>query len=534
VPKLKDPQESTFHGMNSARKLVSGPPLHKASPEVTDQIVYNDDKIPPSHPLIPRINIDPGVTGPYATQYIGPYSFVSYNIPALKFYGTAYVSAQVGPVVLIYPADGAAPDAQLGYDSLAKHLISHGFHVATIGLREPGQVVIQDTIRFIYNDLKSAFKLKVLDQVFVIGHSAGGRVALENVHLVSKPKILNSLPRTLKGLILFAPAFAGSSDFTVSAFESIVPRMDSTVKAFLAITAIRDKDPQACGVYKDYDSPMPSNFLVYDRMGTTGSTKATSTVEKDMIFTEFVSPPTEVGQEHYFQNDLVTKAYVTAFLHRHAGNNAYYEQFLKMQIRPPSLEDVVKPIWQQHEERDRIVAVDNDLQSLQTSSIEKSETGIVAIPVEKPWQFDQHNPHATGALYVYWSRKSTVEPTWFKVKFDEINIVGYKYLSFRVGQVYLEDKVGQELDMTLSVNSSQKTTKISQHSSKIPFPVKTGVKPYIISPEVDITKNAMRTYVIPLSALGQLLIVVNSIRFDLSLNPPSYAFLWMDSISFWK
>ncbi len=566
----QEPALPNFDWMQNGRPDVatSGPLMNVSSARST--ATYRHD-----HPLLIRrisrgshSSASKAESSYHPTQIIGPdpgelgqlpfseqsFAFRPQSSPLLvKCGGQLYTSPQnsFGPLVLIHTADGIGFPASLQYQSLGRHLASYGFHVAVIsksalsqGLAEAS--LLQETVHYLYGDNTSPFNLpsplkgRLSNDVVLIGHSAGGRLAIQGFNLIKNPSLPFVTPRKLRSLVLYAPAFSPIPHF--STFSEFMKSWnahspDSDVDSFLGIHVVQDRDPHAYGK-KQTGEPMMSTFLVYDMFGR--NDQWVTGVEKDMVFVQWMG-----AKPHAFQNELFTRAYTTAFLLKNVLGQTYFEQFLKNQVRPPSLLKFGDNIWQQHDERQRIIVLDfdHDYNFPVTSTIETSPHGIAAFAkYESKW--DSTSPHFSKVLKLFWDRTtmtSQAGDNWLRIKFSSALSLpaSLKYFTFRIGQGFpaMLGQVPMALDVRVAF-SNGKSVLLSQVSTKVRYPIEFSFEDPEVEGTAIGTKSAMRTYVIPLSLFRaglQTPLSTDWIQFTLSLpaNGNNKASFNMDSFAFW-
>ena len=494
---------------------------------------------------------DPGLPGALSVSIDEHYWFISQTDPKVICEGQLYSSGAKGPLVLIFPFDYGGQNGPnwLQYKALGRHLASYGFNVATSSRKKglSSDIILQETFSYLYGGKKNIMsplskfgnKLENKDELFeaVIGHSHGGSDMIHFSRLVRKPSLNWVTPRDLKSLVLLAPSFGPGKDDYYQNFSPLVPQFDSSTDSFLGISVTHDADNNAYGK-KRLDQPMLSNFLMYDTFGSSFNELDWSSVEKDMIFAHGDTSP--VPYSHGMQDKKFVLAYVAAFLRKHVKGDIIYDSIFKLQIRPPSLASV--KLWQQHEERSRIGVFDGDQKSTFFKSLQASPEGI-HLTTSIAWQKDQYSPHLSKQLKVYWLRSSPNQgPNWFSIELNDLDVSSCRFLSFRLGQVFIgAGKPAVDMRIVLD-NIASPIVLLSNHGGKIHFPVTTGFHDTMVLPAVfrNTTKSAMRTYVIPLSAFNNTGIFksLKSIKFVLSddklkSNGDSSAVLCLDTVAFW-
>ena len=442
----------------------------------------------------------------------------------LDLYGPCAVTSTLVIIFIAFKSGGP-----IAYAPLCKHLASHGFHVAVVDrdyspLSDPA--ALERIIHFLYTSKTSPFFGRLTDDIALIGHSAGGGDVITSLDRVGHPVPDYIKSRRLGAVVLLAPAFGQNFGF-----QQVFPyfgNFDILVPAFLGICTADDNDDYAAG-RKDGLDPILSGFLIYDAMGLQSPTAHSCPVEKDMVF--YIDKTSSTG--HYFQNKTVSLAFVTAFLHRHMNNNPYYSDLLKRQIIPASLKSVSSKIQQQHEEREKLTVMDCDHADELLKFAIPSPYGIKLIDNINPWMFDPRYPNYTKCLIVDWDRTTgpaQFNRTFFYLRFTASDVSGYKYLTFRVGQIFpLTPNVGADLDLTVTVNGV--SVLLSAYASKIAVPHYF----YVDGLEIDYesTKNTLKTCLIPLSAFKNPSVIWD-VEFELTINGYRKAVLYFDNVAFWK
>lgn len=418
-----------------------------------------DRLVSPPRPSRGPAPLDPGKFGTDAV--ITTTTNISYKYGKNKneeVTGRVYKSSAPGPLVLVFPADGSGKD---GYIGLAHHLASYGFNVAVI--LNPAQsegfdegTYVQSAIHYLYTNNSPFPNGHLSDDVVLLGHSHGGRVAIQNALYVSTQKIPGFTPKQLRSLVIMAPSFGEMGSFTISEFYQYALWLE-LAGSFLGIAAAADNDSNAKGL-KAPGQPMQSGFLVYDTIGSQPFvTTPNSKLPKDMIY---FHDPSVVNSSsvHYFQNNLIARAYITAHLMRHVMNVSDYDIFLKLQVRPGSLQMFNGMIRQQHDEL-RHTIMDGDHKGENLASVSTSQFGVTVLSGLEPWVWDQFSPHSTKCLAIVWDRltqmsKNQIGPNHFTLAFKEpvLNIEMYRYLVFRATQVHPASTPNKEVDMDITMS----------------------------------------------------------------------------------
>ncbi len=430
------------------------------------------------------------------------------------------------PLVLIAHADFIdvlPPDRHLQYEGLATHLATRGFVVVSFNrygnnYQVPGAIDIFDTVLeehldFLYND--SPIVSFLADDVALIGHSAGGRSVIRHAGIV------NAFGQSLRSLIVIAPTIDVGVDST----------FDGVTESFLGLHGSHDMDNAAFGD-KGPGLVMKSTFKIHDDAGLIPGDPNALSLTKDMIFIE--------GAEHFMQNEPFTKAYVNAFLLLHVKGFSIFNRFLKFQLRPPSLGPQV--LFQQHADEDRLVVADfeNDSDTMNTLNgfIEVSPEGIESLVVDDAHiTDDDFSPHHTKVMRFHLDPTPGNNNPNF-VTFDlngPRDLLAFRYLSFRVTQVYhdMDNPDGSPFDFDIELRSlwgEEDSVKISDFGGELHFPV--VVKLFGVG-NGNQTKNAVRSYLIPLREFDVDVTAVTQVTIDFPFKGHEERDLIFDDIEFY-
>lgn len=499
---------------------------------------------------------DPGKPGENLVTEEGVV-FLAQSKGMLQLQGWLYKSqASVGPLVLIFKADASGPFSS-AYAGIGKHLASHGFHVVVLEtqilstLKISAPDLLQEMVGYLYGDntvqgnMPSPLKGRLTSDVALVGHSVGGQQVLHSCSLIRSPKLSFVKPRQLRSLVTLAPAWgtAWDADEIINAFDSQSP--DTSTDSFLGMNVTDDTDGNAYG-RKSPGKPMHSAFLLFDLFGRSQPTNM-STVEKDMIFVHWglLKPG-----GHYFQNQNFTLAYVAAFLLRNVLKRPGYEVFLKEQQRPPSLVSSPIKIYQQHDDRSRILVMDPDFTTSDFLGLETSPHGLLlsnGVPAAADWS----SPHFSDVLRIIWDRTTVTGQSsnnWFRVRFkSKLSLsTAVRYLTFRIGQLYppMSGQVKQSLDLRIKVSSGKAVSLSNATGSKIDFPI--FIPGFFNNHEkkmVEVTKCPMKTFVVPLSHFRETptsTLEIDWIEFSLfdlfsmQSNGNNKSLLNFDRLAFWQ
>ncbi len=429
------------------------------------------------------------------------------------------------PLVLISHADGVSTDYQ-SYDQLGHHLASHGFVVASIdrfglGADEAFDDLLRDNLTYLYNH--SQVKNRITSDVGLIGHSAGGRAVIKYAG------IINEFDKNLKALIVLAP--------TIDLDEAY--NFQNETSAFLGLHVVADFDNTAFG-NKVKGQVMQSTFKIYDDAGLLDNDKNHLSLTKDMIFANTGG--------HYFQNTTFAKSYINAFLKLHVKHQSLYQNYFKYQKKIPGLNHKV---YLQHQEPKRLVIADfENKNSSEWNSLGGkvivSGNGISNFETGAAYLIDDYSPHHTRVAKFDWNNALSLTGNTFathpvsgKITFtipksDEIP--NYKYLSFRITQVYHEvnNPTGDDINFEVIIadKNHTETVTIETYGGLLHFPVKMVAPTGAIQEEQ--TKNAMRSYLLPLEAFESVnLKLLEKIEFKFSLTKGTTTFI-LDDLALYK
>jgi len=483
----------------------------------------------PQSQAIPDItnNPTPGKPGPYDV------CFRNYDIDSdLQARGVIYVpvtddrSCKVirdFPLVLIAHADGADYG---DYHDLAMHLASNALVVVSfdrtgITADGPFDQLLEDHLDYLYGTSQVA--TVITNQIGLIGHSAGGRAVIEHAG------VINDYGKQLKALIVLAPTVGDTNvDFLLA----------QECEAFLGLHPANDSDVTAFG-NKKAGEPMESTFKYYDDAGIIKGNPNNLSLTKDMIFATSAVP-----DYHYFQNKDFSLAFINAFLQVHLNGHSIFNRFLKNQEKPPSLTTTVH---QQHADPERLVVADfeSNNKNINTlgETIEFSGTGITQTQAGWAHLLDEFSPHHTKVLRFEWNKTTQVlgkkQSGAISFALPDVDISNYRYVSFRITQVYhhQNNPNGTDRDLTVKIGSPKvklgSGVNVSNYGGKLHFPIKM-VAP-IGALQEEQTKNAMRSYLIPLNVFDNVdLNKVNQVVLDFSDSGASTTTFILDDLEFYK
>lgn len=427
-------------------------------------------------------------------------------------------------VVMIFHADKTlAPNVDyLMYDPLMQHIASHGYVVISVarchGASSMGPWektllgntqfdIVNGHIAWLYG--QSMVKLNVANSISMIMHSAGGNYlrTLASVGQAGK---------SLKALITFTPAFVMGE----------VPQYNITThtKAYLGLHTTPDWDPASGHVMGGPNALMETCFALYDLWDETIG------FAKDTVFLQGSPPgdPTAIG--HYYQNTIVAKAYATAFLGFHSKGIAGYADIFRLGVSPGTLK-AQEPQWivrQQHGHIDASFFL-RLCEFRIPGTFSFITTPFVQNKVGAGYTLNRWCPHGSHVAWFRYQRGQHVRIIVYFATTSDIS--AYKYLSFRMGQVFDID-LGIVVTPPLQIKVGINTQTLSQMSTIV---LPTQIAAQITGPKE--IKSVMQTFVIPLSNIqGVNLSAVKSVFFDFtasSLTSETGAVI-IASIEAWK
>lgn len=470
----------------------------------------------------------------------------TFYVPALSDADQRCLTHGRFPVLVIAHADAPGTGSTGGYAGLAEHLASNAIVVAVVnrvGVSVADFVaLLLDHVDYIYED--SAIKDFVLKDLALLGHSAGGQAVIQHAGAIE----------TLNGLIL-----GGPDDIETKAVILLATLVDVNLEktfagetpALMGMNVTRDFDESAFG-RKPPGEVMRSTFKIYDEAGLMPGNPDQLSLEKDMIFVDG-GPPIPAGVEaHYFQNTLFAKAYINAFLQLHLRGHGIFRRFFKQQEKiPVSPEKPLPPLFQQHAEPSQLLVANFEDGSATEhelgGTIQASGTHIKNVVVGDAHQIDDFSPHHTKVMKFDWSlgnggevTPGGVGPDLIRFQFDDPqDLQPYRYVSIRITQVFDSETnpsgISRNFSLRLESQGGSASVPISQHGGELHFPIIVSQAP--ITPGVNQdgqTKNAMRTYVIPLRAFDGIdQTAVNELVLDFSDPEGESTMFLFDDVAFW-
>jgi hypothetical protein len=394
-------------------------------------------------------------------------------------------------LTLLYHALGASNN-WADYADLGLHLASHGIVMASLA----HDVGVSEVIEYF-----DEIDVDPSREVAMIGHSAGGDLIVQRRGQVA------SSGGVLKAMVLIAPRVSTDPFFDYSL---------SGAEAFLGLHWTRDTDPSTWGA--PAQGPRRSVFRIYDRAGVDFDAPFEPTLWKNFAFFDFF-PGT-----HFEQGRPGVIAYVTAVLRRQFYDDAGQDAFLRAMGPISGLLPPERPIAQQHSRRERVrIANFEEDQTLVPpiyGGVFDNGVSFTGGPAVVPAWTDKFSPHDLGVLRFNFVAQSDVERS-VAIHFGDksIDVSDQTYLSFRIAQEYHPTlaPTGEAVVFDVALQTPDDViAQAEDHGGPLDFPV---IVPNLLLSQthefVDATKNAMRTYLIPLSAFGGAdLSQVGVIKFD--------------------
>lgn len=405
------------------------------------------------------------------------------------------------PLVILAHANGSTIHS---YPELGNHLASHGIVLVSIPNSETGfRNRLGDAIDF----AEAEFGPGLGKRTALIGHSLGGHMmALHNSELQDHGD------RTLDGVALLAPRVDVGVNYPLD-----------NVGALLGVHWAKDNDGATYGAN---NGTFTSVFHSYDNAGLVAGDPDAMTVAKDFVFFNFING-------HHMQDQDGVIAYTTAFLRRELFGETAQDDHLRHQRPLIGLPPNQLPVSQQHARSQRLVIANFE------SGLNEptwyggvNTTGIIEQPSERASD-DPFSPHLTKL-------KPLDIPAFAGTRRAEIVIDGgvdvssYNYLVFRITQRYhdIDNPTGGDLDFEIGLELGGGGEVFAQASNyqDLSFPVVVN-SIEINAMFVDATKNAMRTYLIPLDDFGAVT-QVESVILDFSNEPALDYALSLDDVEF--
>ncbi|CAM2007293.1 serine aminopeptidase domain-containing protein [Acanthopleuribacter pedis] len=400
------------------------------------------------------------------------------------------------PLVLIAHGNGFEFDE---YRYLAEHLAHNGFVVAGVASRLDSE--ISERVEDIFSHLRFLYDThgnQLSDDLVLIGHSRGGEAVIRTA---------NRLNHQLQGVQLRAlVAMAPSLNDGVEALSA------HAAQSFLLLYGSHDDD-----IVGEVEAGMPcdSPFRLYDRaFEDAGRAPQHALGSKAMAFMlgashggfsdrESIEPDPAVGINSYLEPGLqrhTTKRLVLSLLRWQVFGEAVFAPYLMEAQRS---EGVVL----QYEDGARLMLEDFEFATQEDPVLKPAwrRQGAVTLHWDRLYNLEAHSPHDSGGLMVKWN-----ESVWsdarltFELPKEFRDWEGFPYLSFRAAQVYgdINNRTGCDLDweIVLESNPLSRAVRVSDFAS-LHYP-ETTVSAAIAG--MRISKTAMQTVRIPLSAFGQV------------------------------
>ena len=384
----------------------------------------------------------------------------------------ASIASPDRPLVLLYHALG---QDEFDYDALGLRLSSHGFVVASL----QHETQLNEAIDFLDEEIGGFLS----DDVALVGHSAGGDL------MVRRRGQPAALGRSVRTMVLMAPRVSGDTvepDYALSG-----------VDAFLGLHWRGDNDNASWG------RPSPAGggvrrsvFRIYDRAGVDFDDPETLGLSKHFVFFDYT--------QHNNQNRDGVVAYTTAFLRRHVLDDESQDLYLKHMSPPPQLAAEHHPISQQHEEPGRVLLAnfEEDVNAAVYKGLFERGVRLLPSPAGIIFAFsDPFSPHDLGVLRFRFDAQTEPEHSVAILLNQGVPTEGMNYLSFRITQEYHPETspTGGIIDFDIGIASLGDHFVDSEDYQRLAFPaLAQNVMIAQTSEQVDGTKNAMRTYLIPL------------------------------------
>jgi hypothetical protein len=417
-------------------------------------------------------------------------------------------------VVMIFHADNFLHPAGnseyfLEYEKLSLHLSSHGFVVISVsryfGSASSGpwknatehyqrDGIVQSTVKWLYNS--SFLKGNVSNKISFVMHSAGGNY-LETLPLVPL------MGKVLSSIVMLTTVYKNPPETYGIPYWT---------KAYLGLHCSQDLDPASITGAQPgkFGLSQWSGFVVFDTF------EKTQGFSKDFVF--FQSSPAG----HYYQNEPVSKAYLTAFLGFHMKGILAYGEYLKL-CQPPGslLSKQILSLRPEHGEPEGVLDLCN-LENQGSFSV-SGNSGIDSIVIDAGWKLNEWCQHKTKvAMFRFlsgWANPRLV----FSLSVSK-NISQYRYLTFRMGQVYDPDYQDPNTPLNVQVG------------------INTFIGGSIVIPARADTlfmgnvKSAIQTFVLPLKDFQATnLSSVKTVFFQFGNNPmPVNRFCMIASMEAWK
>lgn len=404
---------------------------------------------------------------------------------------------QPRPLVILAHGNGFEYDE---YRYLAEHLAHNGFIVASVASELDSE--IGERVDDIFTHLEFLYDhhaRQLTHDLVLIGHSRGGEAVI---------RVANQLPQfnnaiSLRALIAMAPSLNDSAEApSVRAAQS-----------FLLLYGSHDDD-----IIGEVEVGLPceSPFRIYDRAFEDGASapKRYGGFYKAMAYMlgashggftdrENVEPDPEVGIEGYLTpatQRITTKRLILSLLRWQVFGETEFAPYL---INAQRHDDVVL----QYEDGNRMVLEDFEFNEADDPALKTGwqSQGAVSLHWGRLYNLESHSPHDSGGLLVKWN-----ESVWtgaklnFVLPSDQRDWRGYPYLSFRVAQVYgdVNNDSGSDIDweIVLEGKNLSQSVRVADYAN-LHYP-ETTVSAAIA--DMRISKTAMQTVRIPLSAFGQV------------------------------
>lgn len=404
------------------------------------------------------------------------------------------------PIFMIIHGANNSQESYLGYNYLLEAAAKQGFVAVSVASGAANDMQSRAEILFHNLDrVKAIFGSRVQDRIVVAGHSRGGEAVVRATQLSLNPAI----DHTIEAVISIAPT---------DNYGRLIMG-ESAARPYLVIYGSHDGD--VVGADKG-DVTRQTGFSLYDR--AYGAPKSMVFVHNAMhgpfntvwgLADQFGLSGTDLlSTIDESSHRVVAQAYITAFLRYHILGEADYEGVVKGDWVPASVQEANEgnmTLCVQYKGLDEEI-VDNMVgnpgpSGWQTSTIGGTVTddGTLPSPPDEDWlhRIDPNSPHETGGFRLRWS--GTNDRLVFSLP-EALDVGGFGYLSFRVGQVVdtTANPAGPQ-DFFVGLRDEGGAARQIRIGSfaEIPMPAPRTDNP---PNQMAVAKSSMRTVRVPLSA----------------------------------
>ena len=379
-------------------------------------------------------------------------------------FGGGFGPPDLHPLVVLAHGDGHHYD---DYDYLLEHLSRNGFIVATVSMNDNSSNVARaQRIRSALDYARNAWfhSNHVENNVALIGHSRGGEAVLTAAR---KIKTDWGLDHEINAIISLAP-----TDSDENGMEGKESLSGSHCDSLMVIYGSMDEDVFGYCVYgSDLTcggallGPPSSGFGLYDRAGSEGSTEFFASgppvVDKVMFFIDRADhnawrdtcmggvlmpgfdPPLNCATHHE-----LARGYMNGFLRWKLYGDTLYAPYFTNNWVLPTVTDQGLTVRRQYSPGSGRRVIDNfeNMNWSDGTLATVSKSNQVTVMTEGPLfgYFNHTIPHDTSALVLRWSTLPILFDPWIRWEIDDggpifgnwNDLTGFKYLSFRVGQIY--------------------------------------------------------------------------------------------------